>query len=137
MFYIRDTYAKVWKKIRTEEKYTDLRISTSEKDQDGNREYSNWFVRCIGAAHNKVKNISEGTSIKILKAKIQNIEKKDDDGNFKPYGSQIKIIVFDIEKDGNSNSDDQDENVKTSGKKSAKTKKEEIEDEDDIDIPFL
>ena len=146
MFYIRDTYAKVWNKIRVEDKYTDLRISTSEKDQEGNRQYSNWFVRCLGAAHNKAKSLKEGSSIKILKAKIQNVEKRDEDGNFMPYGSNIKIIIFDFDKDdGTRNSNEETDNkksksnTKTQNKKDSKKSKQEFNDDEDedLDIPFL
>ena len=47
-------YAKVWS-VDAKEKYTDLRISTSEKvEKDGNTSYinSNWFPRAVGKAHN-------------------------------------------------------------------------------------
>lgn len=145
MFYIKDTYAKVWKTMRVKEKYTDLNISTSEKDQDGNYINYNWFIRCLGAAHNKAKKIEDGTRIKILKGKIINENRQDKDGNWLPYGAGITILVFDFEIADNNYSTDDNETKKTSKKKSsnkkASTKKkqeidDEEEDDDDIDVPF-
>lgn len=141
MFYIKDAYARAWKVVRSTEKYTDIRITTSEKDQDGNREYSTWFVRCVGAAHNKAKKLSEGDYIKILKAKMQNLDRKDEDGNFMPYGSNLTIIVFDIEIDNKDTSDNKKETTKSkksdgAKKSSKKASKKEDEDEDEDDIDF-
>ena len=145
MFYIKDTYAKVWKTMRVKEKYTDLNISTSEKDQDGNYINYNWFIRCLGAAHNKAKKIEEGTRIKILKGKIINENRKDEDGNWLPYGSCITILVFDFEIADNDSSKDDNETKKASKKKSTNKKtstkkKQEVDDEEeddeDIDVPF-
>lgn len=145
MFYIKDTYAKVWKTMRTKEKFTDLKISTSEKDQDGNYKNYTWFIRCLGAAHNKAKKVGEGTRIKILKGKIINENRKDEDGNWLPYGSCITILVFDFEIMNDNNDDSEDEPKKTSKKKSSNKKEstkkkqevdDEEEDDEDIDVPF-
>lgn len=148
MFYIKDTYAKVWKTVRTEEKYIDLNITTSEKDQEGNYINSGWFIRCVGAAYNKAKKLGEGARIKILKGKITNERRKTEDNSFKPYGADIRIMVFDFDvvDQGNSYKEDEEETPKKTTKKKASTKKEstkkkqeiedEEEDDDDLDIPF-
>ena len=58
MIFVKDQkqYMKVWD-IKPSEKYTDLRVTTSEKKDDGTYENSSWFVRCIGHAHNKIKEV--------------------------------------------------------------------------------
>ena len=40
--FFKDTYATLWD-VKPAEKYTDLNISTSEKDKDGNYVNSSWY----------------------------------------------------------------------------------------------
>ena len=67
MIFIHDKiYAKVWK-ITKHEKYADIQITTSEKDNDGNYINSGWFPRLIGHAFNSLKDtLKEGDKIVVL-----------------------------------------------------------------------
>ena len=71
IFFKGTTYAKVWK-VSPEAKYIDLRVSTSEKKEDGNFASSTWFPRVVGHAFNTLKNVKEGDRICITKAKFTN-----------------------------------------------------------------
>ena len=88
-------YAKVWN-VDVKEKYTDLRISTSEKvDKGGDTYYiySNWFARAVGKAHNQAKNFSQGDNVVITKAKLSN-EQYEKDGQKR---SAFKFVVLEFE----------------------------------------
>lgn len=84
-------YAKVWK-ITQFEKYLDLQITTSEKDQDGNYINSGWFPRAIGHAFNSLKgNLKEGDRICITKSKFTNERYVASDGTKK---SAFRFIIL-------------------------------------------
>ena len=88
-------FAKVWN-ADPKEKYTDLRISTSEKvEKDGNTSYinSNWFAKAVGKAHNQAKNLKKGDSVVITKAKLSN-EPYEKDGQTR---SAFKFVVLEFE----------------------------------------
>ena len=88
-------YAKVWN-VDVKEKYTDLRISTSEKvEKDGNTSYinSNWFLRAVGKGHNQAKNFSQGDNVVITKAKLSN-ESYEKDGQKR---SAFKFVALEFE----------------------------------------
>lgn len=88
-------FAKVWN-VDVKEKYTDLRISTSEKvEKDGNTSYinSNWFVRAVGKGHNQAKNFSQGDNVVIIKAKLSN-EPYEKDGQKR---SAFKFVALEFE----------------------------------------
>lgn len=88
-------YAKVWN-IDVKEKYTDLRISTSEKvEKDGDTSYinSSWFVRAVGKGHNQAKNFNQGDNVVITKAKLSN-ELYEKDGQKR---SSFKFVVLEFE----------------------------------------
>ena len=65
-------WAKVWK-IEDCGNFHQCQISTSKKDKDGNyvKDYSG-FVRLIGHAHNKAKDIKEGDTIKVSNSELTN-----------------------------------------------------------------
>lgn len=131
-FWNKETYAKVWK-IETKEKYTDIRISTSEKDnrEEGKYINSNWFARCVGKANNQITKINEGDRIKITSSKISNESYEDkNDGSKK---SALKVIIFEFETldSGNTKSDTK---AKSEGKASEKKSKEK--EVDDEELPF-
>ena len=95
VFVSNKIFAKVWN-VEIKEKYTDLRISTSEKvEKDGNTSYinSNWFARAVGKAHNQAKNLSQGDNVVITKAKLSN-EPYEKDGQKK---SAFKFVVLEFE----------------------------------------
>lgn len=88
-------FAKVWN-VEAKDKYTDLRISTSEKvDKDGEVSYinSNWFVRALGKAHNQAKTFNKGDNVVITKAKLSN-EPYEKDGQKR---SVFKFVVLEFE----------------------------------------
>lgn len=87
-------YAKVWK-VEKSEKYIDLTISTSEKDQDENVKYSRWFPRCIGHAFQSLKDVAEGDRIVITKSKFTNECYEDKEGNKRNY---FKFLIMEAEK---------------------------------------
>ena len=92
-------FAKVWK-TDVKEKYTDLRISTSEKiEKNGETSYinSNWFARAIGKAHNQAKNFKEGDRVTITKAKLSN-EPYEKDGEKR---SAFKFVILEFESQEN------------------------------------
>ena len=91
MIFCRDKiFAKVWK-VTPAEKYLDLQISTSEKDQNGNYINSNWFPRAIGHAFNALKNIKEGDRITITKCKLSNEKYTAKDGTTK---SAFRFVIL-------------------------------------------
>ena len=66
-------YGKVWKIMRTEQKYMDVRMTTSSKDSEGKWVDSSWFPRIMGHAFNSLKGtLKDGDRIVITKAIIEN-----------------------------------------------------------------
>ena len=83
-------YGKVWSVTKNDE-YVDLKITTSEKAQDGTYKNSSWFPRLIGHAFNSLKDtIKAGDKIIITKSKFTNERYKKDD----EYRSSFKFLVF-------------------------------------------
>lgn len=66
MAFQTNSFAKVWE-VKPQEKYTDIRISTSRKRQDTGQYESDFagFVRLIGEAHNKAKSLQVGDRIRL------------------------------------------------------------------------
>ena len=94
MFYIRDTYATVWNIRDIREKFSSISISTSEKDSNNNRKYSNWFATFIGQAHQKAKRLQQKDRIKILSGKINRIPRQKEDGTWNAF---VNVVIFDFE----------------------------------------
>jgi hypothetical protein len=87
-------YGKVWK-IKKEEKYLDLQMTTSEKNQDGTYINSGWFPRVIGHAFNSLKDtLKEGDRISITKSKFTNERYQAKDGTTK---SAFKFLILEAE----------------------------------------
>ena len=106
VFVNNKVFAKVWK-TDVKEKYTDLRISTSEKiEKDGETSYinSNWFARAIGKAHNQAKNLKEGDRVTITKAKLSN-EPYEKDGEKR---SAFKFVILEFESQENTKATESD-----------------------------
>ena len=74
----------MWKK----EKYTDLSISTGDKQEDGSYKNSKWPARLVGKANVEV---AEGDSIVITKAKIENVWDKDNNREW------LRVVAFELE----------------------------------------
>ena len=88
------SFAKIWEIKRIEEKYADLRISTSKKIGEGKYEQDfGGFVRLVGKAFAEGKYLTEGDTFKIAKCGVENHydkEKKQTYTNF---------VIFEIEVD--------------------------------------
>lgn len=119
-------YAKVWD-IRPKEKYSDVRITVSRKQKDDTyKQEFGGFVRFIGSAHEKIKNMTvpkKGLSIKVLGTDCQN--PRDEAKNITYYN----FAVLDFE----------DASGGYSAKKATPaTKVENVADDDidDNDLPF-
>lgn len=93
MILFNKAYCTIWD-IKPSEKYTDIRISTSEKNRDGNYVNSNWFARCIGKAHNQIKNFEVKDRAIILSGKVTN-ETYEKDGQKR---SVLRVLIYDLEK---------------------------------------
>ena len=85
-------YAKLWEIKRIEEKYSDVRISTSSKQDDGKyKEDFGGFVRMVGKAHKAMEFINEKDSFKIVKCGVENRYDKEKKVTYTNY------IIFDAE----------------------------------------
>lgn len=77
-------YGKVWKIMRTEQKYMDVRMTTSAKDSNGEWVDSTWFPRLMGHAFNSLKGtLKDGDKIVITKAILENPPYEAPDGSKK------------------------------------------------------
>lgn len=132
MIYNTNTiYAKVWT-IKPSEKYLDLQISTSEKDEDGNYKNSSWFPRVIGKAFNTLKNLKEGDRICITKSKFTNERYEDKDGNKRSY---FKFLILEATIEGDAAPADEPAPKKSTSTKPVKKAEQqsEVEKGDDGD----
>lgn len=121
-------YARVWN-ITPSEKYTDLRVSTSEKRQDGTYANSNWFFRCIGHAHNKAKELKANDYIKVTRLKISN-EQYEKDGEKKNI---LRVIVMEFE---NANRNGQQSSKQQKSKPAPEPETEAETQADEEEMPF-
>ena len=102
MIYFTNCYAKLWN-LDSTGNYPRARISTSEKDQQGNYKNSSWFATFLGDAKQKTEMLNGNERIKILKGKVSNIGKKMEDGSYRNY---LNVAIFDFELVVNRNSSD-------------------------------
>jgi chaperonin GroEL (HSP60 family) len=126
VFFIKDTYATVWGVQDVREKFSKVQISTSEKDMDGTRTWSNWFATFVSKAHQKVDQLQEKDRIKIISGKVNRISKKQDDGTWETY---VNVYVFDFEMAN----DFPNNNPPVKNKES---RQPEIEDSEEGELPF-
>jgi hypothetical protein len=68
-----NSYATIWK-INPHDKYLDVQLSTSRKNHDTNEYETDFsgFVRFVGKAFEKGKNLREGDRIKTLSCGVSN-----------------------------------------------------------------
>lgn len=85
-------FATVWN-VEGKGKYVQGRISTSEKDQEGNYINSNWFARFVGKCKDNALDLNERDRIKILSGKITNIV----GGEGENKKSYLNVVIFDFE----------------------------------------
>ena len=103
--FFKDTWAKLWD-VKPAEKYTDLRITTSEKDKEGNYVNSTWFPRVFGSVADQFKKMQQGDRFKITSGKIANVPYKLEDGKIR---SRLEFRIFSIDA-GSSGGGDQKAN---------------------------
>ena len=132
----RGGYARVWE-VENKGNYSVVKLNTSKKNKEGSYEtdFQDGFVRFIGTAHEKIKDVSltkKGVGIQIKSCDVTNTydpEKK------KTYINYL-VFAFDFT--------DSEAEPKKDSKKPAKaakktTRPKEEEDEvniDDDDLPF-
>ena len=86
------SFAKVWEIKRLEEKYADVRISTSSKNANGDYEQDfGGFVRMVGKARKDMEYVHENDSIKIVRCGVTNKYDKEKKVTYTNY------TVFEIE----------------------------------------
>ncbi|MBR6507496.1 MAG: hypothetical protein IKT37_07860 [Clostridia bacterium] len=86
------SYAKVWEIKRIEEKYSDIRISTSKKKDDGSYEEDfGGFVRMVGKAHKAMDFINEKDKFKIVSCGVESHYDKEKKVKY------TNFIIFDAE----------------------------------------
>jgi len=86
------SFAKVWEIKKIAEKYTDLRISTSKKVEEGKYTQDfGGFVRLVGKAHQDGQYLTEGDSFKIVRCGVENSYNKETKTTY------TNFIVFEIE----------------------------------------
>lgn len=127
IFINNNLYAKVWK-IDRKEKYTDLNISTSEKDREGNYINSSWYPRAIGHAHNSLKDVKEGDRITIKQGKLS-MDPYEKDG-VKKYAFRFLILSAEINEDNKQNPDTKSDTSTEENTQGSET------EEDDEELPF-
>ena len=94
-------YAKIWE-IKENEKYSDVRLSTSEKGkEEGKYTNSNWLGRAIGHAHQQIANgeVNAGDRVSIAKGKVTNETYTDKKTGEKKQS--CRVIIFEFETNGN------------------------------------
>lgn len=94
-------YAHLWEIKRISEKYSDVRISTSKKQEDGSyKDDFSGFARMIGKAHKALDYIHERDSFKILSCGVESRYDKDTKKTF------TNFLIFDAEPAENNKADD-------------------------------
>ena len=92
--------------MKPAEKYTDLRITTSEKDKEWNYVNSTWFPRVFGSVADQFKKMQQGDRFKITSGKLANVPYKLEDGKIR---SRLEFRIFSIDA-GSSGGEDQQAN---------------------------
>jgi hypothetical protein len=83
-------YVTFWS-VEDKGKYSEVKMSSSTKNKDGEYENSNWFARFVGKAHNTVGQLAEKDKIEITQGGIKKYYDKE---NKKEY---YNVVVFDFE----------------------------------------
>lgn len=119
-------YGKVWKIMRKEEKYMDVRMTTSVQDSNGKWIDSTWFPRFIGHAFNSLKDtLKDGDRVVINKAIIENPTYDAPDGSKK---SSFKFRALEATIDNNrktNNNEDAEASAQTTQEPEVSTAKDD------------
>lgn len=94
MFFVKGAYAKLWN-IEMKEKFAKGRITTSDKNKEGEYINSNWFATFVGKAKDKAEELEGNERINILSGKVTNVGYKQDDGTYKNF-TGVTIFDFDV-----------------------------------------
>ena len=144
MFYCSNAYGTVFK-VEVTDKRVKARISTSEKNKDGEYINSYWNAAFVGNAYDLAKSLTDKDRIHINKCKITNEDYTTKDGEKRSW---LQVTIFDFEKlehnSEKSNSDSSDDDgKKDTSKKSKNTKKstkktieEKVAELEDDELPF-
>lgn len=89
------SYAKIWEIKRKEEKYTDIRISTSKKDKETGKYSQDFggFVRMVGQAHEAMDHLETEDSFKIIRCGVENRYDKENKTTY------TNFVIFEVETD--------------------------------------
>lgn len=101
MFLLKNAFATVWT-VESKEKFTQARISTSEKEKDTDKYVnSNWTARFVGKAKDAAASLKEKDRITIVSGKVTNTM-YEKDGEKKSF---LQVVIFDFTvNDGSGNS---------------------------------
>lgn len=135
MFYCTNSYGTVFS-VEVLEKRVNARLSTSDKDQNGEYKNSYWNAVFVGGAFEKAKTLTDKDRIHINKCKITNETYKNKDGENRSW---LKVTIFDFEKLGDSgNAAPVEKESKPKKPKTSKTKsiQEIMDDDSDDGLPF-
>ena len=89
------SYAKIWDIKRSEDKYTDIRISTSKKDKETGKYSQDFggFVRMVGQAHKAMDHLEVEDSFKIVRCGVENRYDKSTKTTYNNF------VIFEVETD--------------------------------------
>lgn len=90
--FFKDQWANLWD-VKVGDKYADLRITTSEKDKEGNYVNSTWFPRVWGNVAEQFKHMQPGDRFKIVSGKVSNPSRKMQDGKLRSF---LEFRIFSI-----------------------------------------
>lgn len=97
------SYAKVWEIKRMADKYADMRISTSSKNEKGDYEQDfGGFVRLVGKARKDAEYLHEEDSFKIVRCGVTNKWDKEKKVTY------TNFTIFEIELQANEGKKDDD-----------------------------
>jgi hypothetical protein len=96
MFLLKNAFATVWT-VEPKEKFTQARISTSEKEKDTDKYVnSNWTARFVGKAKDAAATLKEKDRITIVSGKVTNTM-YEKDGEKKSF---LQVVIFDFTVNG-------------------------------------
>ncbi|MDD5021848.1 MAG: hypothetical protein PHR82_06965 [Endomicrobiaceae bacterium] len=131
--------ATVWEVVRSGDKFTKARVSTSRKNKQTDQYETDFsgFVSFVGAAHQKAGEFQDRTRIKILNCDVTNDYNKEEKREYTNY------TIFDFELADGSGSAGDSKPAPTAPQK-AKTQKKstpkppiDVDDEDESEeLPF-
>ena len=101
------SYAKVWEIKRLQDKYADMRISTSHKNESGDYEQDfSGFVRLVGKARKDAEYVHENDTIKIVRCGVTNKYDKEKKVTY----TNFTIFEIEVQDEKNEKSDDLSDN---------------------------